>query len=193
MSVTHCILWSFVVVATGVGNAVDELGVQLASLWFHESERYDRLGRILEVVRNVPDRARVLGGRVVVIVELNVGRSQRFGVRHFRLPSAHWAAGGCIAEMCQLTKTHRELGWTRPFWVRCCGGAIPFLGASRRSGGYHSLFRYQHDRGGKIYHSLFGYQWGYHSLFGYQWGYHSLFGYRLVAREQEQLQRRRAA
>ena len=99
---------------TGVGNAVDELGVQLTSLWLYESKRYDRLGRILEVVRNVPDRARVLGVRIVVFVELNVGGSRRFGVCHFRLPSVHRAAGGCIAEMCQLTKTRRGVGWTRP-------------------------------------------------------------------------------
>ena len=82
-----------------------------------------------------------------------------------------------------LAKPFLGRAGVRPYHPGAVGGATPFLGASRRSGGYHSLFRYQHDRGGKIYHSLFG----------YQWGYHSLFGYRLVAREQEQLQRRRAA
>ena len=86
MPVTDPILRSLVVVVTGVGNAVDELSVQLTPLWLYESKRYDRLGRILEVVRNVPDRAGVLGVRVVVVVELDVGRSWRFGVRHFRLP-----------------------------------------------------------------------------------------------------------
>ena len=85
MPVANSILRSFVVVVTGVGNAVDKLGVQLASLWWHESKRYDRFGRVLEVVRNIPDRARVLGVRVGVVVELNVGRSLRFGVRHLRL------------------------------------------------------------------------------------------------------------
>ena len=100
MPVANSILGSFVAVVTGVGNVIDELGVQLASLWLYESERYDRLGRVLEVVRNILDRARVLGVRVVVVVELNVGRSRRLGVRHFRLPSVHRAAGGCTAEMC---------------------------------------------------------------------------------------------
>ena len=89
-----------VAVVAGVGNAVDELSVQLTSLWLYESKRYDRLGRILEVVRNVPDRAGVLGVRVLVVLELNAGGSRRFGVRHFCLPSAHRAAGGCIAETC---------------------------------------------------------------------------------------------
>ena len=83
MPVANSILRSFVAVVTGVGNVIDELGVQLASLWLYESERYDRLGRVLEVVRNILDRARVLGVRVVVVVELNVGRSRRLGVRHF--------------------------------------------------------------------------------------------------------------
>ena len=94
MPVTNSILRSFVAVVTGVGNVVDELSVQLTFLWLYESERYDRLGRILEVVRNIPDRALVLGVRVVVVVELNVGRPRRFGVRHFRLPSIYRAAGG---------------------------------------------------------------------------------------------------
>ena len=102
MPVAYSILWSFVVVVTSAGNAVDELGVQLASLWLYESERYDRLGRILEVVRNVPDRARVLGVRVVVVVELNVGRSRRFGVRHFRLPSVR-SGGGRVQSRNVLT------------------------------------------------------------------------------------------
>ena len=60
MPVTDPILRSLVAVVAGVGNAVDELSVQLTSLWLDEGKRYDRLGRILEVVRNVPDRAGVL-------------------------------------------------------------------------------------------------------------------------------------
>ena len=100
MPMTNSILSFFVFVVTGVGNAVDELGVQLTSLWLYESKRYDWFGRILEVVRNVPDRGRVLGVRVVVVVELNAGGSRRFGVRHFCLPSVHRATGGCIAETC---------------------------------------------------------------------------------------------
>ena len=102
MPITNSILRSFVVVVTSVGNAVDELGVQLALLWLYESERYDRLGRVLEVVRNIPDRARVLGIRVVVVVELNVGRSRCFGGPPFS-PAECTSGGGRVYSRKVLT------------------------------------------------------------------------------------------
>ena len=99
MPVANSILRSFVAVVTGVGNVVDELGVQLTLLWLYESKRYDRLGRILEVVRNIPDRARVLGVRVVVVVELNVGRLAAFWGPPFS-PAEYISDGGRTADGC---------------------------------------------------------------------------------------------
>ena len=71
--------------AKGVRDRVDEVGVELSFRRWQSSQRNDRLGGVFQVVGDIPDRARVLGVRIRLVVELNVVRARRLRIVDFRL------------------------------------------------------------------------------------------------------------
>ena len=85
VAVTYPVARLDVAVAKGVRDRVDKVGVKLPFRRWQSSQRNDRLGGVFQVVGDIPDRARVLGVRIRLVIELNVVRARCLRVVDFRL------------------------------------------------------------------------------------------------------------
>ena len=85
MTVPNAVRRTLVVVVQGGQNRVDEVGIELPISWPQSGQGNDRLGRVTDMVGDVPHEPSVLGIRVPVVVELDVVGARSVRVRDLRL------------------------------------------------------------------------------------------------------------
>ena len=100
VTVPNAVRRTLVVVVQSGRNRVDEVGIELPISWPQSGQGNDRLGRVTDMVGDVPHEPRVLGIRVPRVVELDVVGARCFRVRDLRLRLLVSAADNRRCAMC---------------------------------------------------------------------------------------------